>query len=203
MAGDPAAPLMILMTASLPVIRTVRADGYYLRHLSYFGHVLGTAACDCAWTLYFYLGRVVPVSARVGTSERAEPGGRRGAARRDAAGAGRAADWVEAVWAEAPEVSPGLRRLAWRAGGVRLIAREALMRRRIGTRCCSRWRPVAAWAAWPGSPASVATPVDRVDVITMVLMLAGLPLLARWFFGRRTTGWPAGSGSAATPGSWP
>jgi hypothetical protein len=41
-------------------------------------------------------------------------------------------DWVEAVWAEAHEEPPGLRRLAWRAGGVRLIAREALMRRGIG-----------------------------------------------------------------------
>jgi len=41
--------------------------------------------------------------------------------------------WVEAVWAEAPEVPPGLRRLAWRAGGVRLIAGEALMRGRIGS----------------------------------------------------------------------
>ena len=29
--------------------------------------------------------------------------------------------WVEAVWAEAPEVPPGLRRLAWRAGGVRAV----------------------------------------------------------------------------------
>src|SRR5579863_8032103 len=37
--------------------------------------------------------------------------------------------------------------------------------------------------AWPGSPASVATPVDRVYAITMVLLLAGLPLLARWFLG--------------------
>jgi hypothetical protein len=42
-------------------------------------------------------------------------------------------DWVEAVWAEAPEVPHGLRRLAWRAGGVRLIARETLMKRRISS----------------------------------------------------------------------
>jgi hypothetical protein len=93
-------------------------------------------------------------------------------------------DWVEAVWAEAPEAPPGLRRLAWRAGGVRLIAREALMRRGIGSATLfAVAAAVAAWAAWPSTSASFATPVDRVDVIAMVLLLAGLPLLARWFFG--------------------
>jgi len=35
-------------------------------------------------------------------------------------------DWAEAVWAEAREVPPGWPRLVWRAGGVWLIAREAL-----------------------------------------------------------------------------
>ena len=38
-------------------------------------------------------------------------------------------DWAEAMWAEADEVAPGLARLAWRAGGLRLIAREALLMR--------------------------------------------------------------------------
>ena len=93
-------------------------------------------------------------------------------------------DWVEAVWAEAPEAPPGLRRLAWRAGGVRLIARETLMRRGIGSATLfAVAAAVAAWAAWPSTSASFATPVDRVDVIAMVLLLAGLPVLARWFFG--------------------
>jgi hypothetical protein len=93
-------------------------------------------------------------------------------------------DWVEAVWAEAAEVPPGLRRLAWRAGGVRLIAREAVMVRRIGGLLLfAAVAAVAARAAWPGSPATVFTPVARVDVITIVLLLAGLPLLARWFLG--------------------
>jgi hypothetical protein len=41
----------------------------------------------------------------------------------------------------------------------------------------------AVLVAWPGSPASVDTPVDRVYAIAMVLLLAGLPLLARWFLG--------------------
>ncbi len=93
-------------------------------------------------------------------------------------------DWVAAVWAEAPEVPPGLRRLAWRAGGVRLLAREAGMVRRIGGLLLFAVAAAAAVrVAWPGSPASVATPVDRVYAITMVLLLAGLPLLARWFLG--------------------
>ncbi|HEY7263093.1 MAG TPA: hypothetical protein VH589_16595 [Trebonia sp.] len=61
---------------------------------------------------------------------RAGAAARRGVARLVPAGR---RDWVEAVWAEAPEAPPGLRRLAWRAGGVRLIAREALMRRGIGS----------------------------------------------------------------------
>jgi len=92
--------------------------------------------------------------------------------------------WVEAVWAEAPEVPPGLQRLAWRAGGVRLIAREAVMVRRIGGLLLFAVAvTVAGWAAWPGSSASSATQADRVEVITVVLLLAGLPLLARWFLG--------------------
>jgi hypothetical protein len=93
-------------------------------------------------------------------------------------------DWVEAVWAEAGEVPPGLQRLAWRTGGVRLIARETLMRRRIGSAVLfAAAAAAAARMAWPGSPASLATGADRVYVITMLGLLAGLPLLARPFLG--------------------
>jgi hypothetical protein len=93
-------------------------------------------------------------------------------------------DWVEAVWAEAAEVPPGLRRLSWRAGGVRLIAREAVMIRRIGGLLLFAVAAVAAArTAWPGPPPTVFTPVARFDVITVVLLLVGLPLLTRWFFG--------------------
>jgi hypothetical protein len=93
-------------------------------------------------------------------------------------------DWVEAVWAEVPEVPPGWRRLTWRAGGVLLIAREALMRRMIGSATLfALAAALAAWAAWPGSPDSFATSVGRVDVITMVALLGGLALVARWVFG--------------------
>jgi hypothetical protein len=105
----------------------------------------------------------------------------RGAARLVPAGR---RDWVEAVWAEAAEVPPGLRRLAWRAGGVRLIAREAVtVRRTGGLLLFAAAVAAAARAAWPGSSASLATPAERVDVVTMVLLLAGLPLLARWCLG--------------------
>ena len=93
-------------------------------------------------------------------------------------------DWVEAVWAEAPEAPPGLRRLAWRAGGVRLIARETLMRRGIGSATLfAGAAALVAWAAWPGSPSSFATSVGRVDVITMLMLLGVLALVARLIFG--------------------
>jgi hypothetical protein len=101
-------------------------------------------------------------------------------------------DWVEAVWAEAPEVPPGLRRLAWHAGGARLVAREALMRRGTGSAMLfASAAALAAWAAWPGPMGSFAASVDRADVIAMVMLLAGLALVARRFFG------PAGGSRAA------
>ena len=39
------------------------------------------------------------------------------------------------------------------------------------------------WSAWRGSSGDSATSVYRVDVAVVVLLLAGLPLLARWPFG--------------------
>jgi hypothetical protein len=89
-------------------------------------------------------------------------------------------DWAEAVWAEAREVPPGWPRLAWRAGGVWLIAREAVMVRWIGSRLLSAAAAgAAAWGAWPAGHGATV----RADVIATVLLLAGLPLLARWFLG--------------------
>ncbi len=100
-------------------------------------------------------------------------------------------DWVEAVWAEAPEVPRGLRRLAWRAGGARLMAREALMLRRIGSALLfAVVAAVVARAAWPDSSASVATPTDQVHVIVLAV-LAGLPLLARPLLGPVGDSWAA------------
>ena len=90
--------------------------------------------------------------------ERMAAAARRGAARLLPAGR---RDWGEAVWAEAPEVPPGLAGLAWRAGGVWMLAREALLLRRIGRAMLfAAAAAVAAWAAWPGSSARFATPAS-------------------------------------------
>jgi hypothetical protein len=92
-------------------------------------------------------------------------------------------DWVAAVWAEAHEVPPGAGRLAWRAGGVWMLAREALMPRRIARAALFAVAAVvAAWAAWPQQEVGHAA-VSQFHVIATVLLLAGLPLLARRFFG--------------------
>ena len=58
------------------------------------------------------------------------------------------------------------------------------MARKIG-----RWLLFAVAAAlatranWPGPPGRFATAIARMDVVTTVLLLAGLPLLARCFLG--------------------
>jgi len=111
-------------------------------------------------------------------------------------------DWAEAIWAEAREVPPGWQRLAWRAGGVRLIVREGQMVRRIGTLLLfTAAAGAAVWSAWPDSASHAA--MVRADIIGAVLLLAALPLLSRGCSGRLTTGWPGGSGPAATPRTWP
>jgi hypothetical protein len=94
-------------------------------------------------------------------------------------------EWAEAVWAEAHEVPAGWRRLAWRAGGVLLIAKEAQMVRRIGTLVLfTAAAAAAAWAAWPKSSVSLSHgAADQGDVIITLMLLAGLPLLTRWLLG--------------------
>ncbi|HEV3289543.1 MAG TPA: hypothetical protein VG123_11165 [Streptosporangiaceae bacterium] len=92
-------------------------------------------------------------------------------------------DWAEAVWAEAHEVPAGWPRLAWRASGVLLIAKEGQMARTIGS-----WllfavaAGAAAWGAWPGPPVSHAAAVQGGILITLAL-LVGLPLLSRSVLG--------------------
>jgi hypothetical protein len=106
-------------------------------------------------------------------------------------------DWAEAVWAEAREVPAGWPRLAWRVGGVWLIAREATMVRWIGSRLLfAAAAAAAAWGAWPAGQAAMV----RADVVATVLLLAGLPLLARWFLGppdNRMARWLRAGGYAA------
>ena len=94
-------------------------------------------------------------------------------------------DWAEAVWAEAHEVPAGWQRLAWRASGVRLVAREAMMVRRMGILMLfAAATGAAAWGAWPMSSVSLSHgAANQGDVIITIALLAGLPLLARWFLG--------------------
>src|SRR5580698_6802503 len=94
-------------------------------------------------------------------------------------------DWAEAVWAEAHEVPAGWPRLAWRAGGVLLIAKEGQMARRIGILLLGAVAAgAAAWEAWPGSSVSLSHgAANQGDVIITLALLAGLPLLIRWLLG--------------------
>jgi hypothetical protein len=93
-------------------------------------------------------------------------------------------DWAEALWAEAHEVPAGWRRLAWRAGGLWLLAREARLARRTGVLLLFA---AAAWIAWPRSPVPLSHgAANDGDVIITIALLAGLPLL-----GRRLLGPPA------------
>ena len=65
-----------------------------------------------------------------------------------------------------------------------MIARAALTARRIGRSLLFAVAAAyVAWATWPGSPGTFATVVARIDVATTVLVLAGLPWLARRFLG--------------------
>jgi hypothetical protein len=102
-------------------------------------------------------------------------------------------DWVAAVWAEAHEVPPGLPRLAWRAGGIWVLAREALMPRRlVRVVLFAAAGAGAAWVAWP-QPGVGHVAEGRFNAITPVLVLAVLPLLSRRFFGAASPGRIGGS----------
>ncbi len=91
--------------------------------------------------------------------------------------------WIAAVWAEAHQVPPGLPRLAWRAGGIWMLAREtARPRRLIKAALFAVAAAAAAWAAWPAPEVGHAA-VSQFGVIATVALLAGLPLLARRFLG--------------------
>ena len=78
---------------------------------------------------------------------------------------------------------PGLTRLAWRAGGVWVLAREALMPRRLGRVVLFAAAAAgAAWVAWP-QPGVGHVAEGRFNAIAPVLVVAVLPLLSRRFFG--------------------
>ena len=97
-------------------------------------------------------------------------------------------DWAAAVWAEAHEVPPGLARLAWRAGGAWVLAREALMPRRLGRAALFAVAACfAAWAAWP-RPWAGHVAEGRFNAIAPVLVVGVMPLLSRRFFGPASPG---------------
>ena len=112
-------------------------------------------------------------------------------------------EWIEAVWAEAHEVPPGLPRLAWRAGGIWMLARETLRPRRLAKAALfAAAAAAAAWAAWP-QPTVGHAAVSQFGVVATVALLAGLPLLARWFLGRPAPAGPDGPcACSVTPRSW-
>jgi len=91
--------------------------------------------------------------------------------------------WIAAVWAEAHEVPPGLPRLAWRAGGIWMLARETARPLRLTKAALfTAAAAVAAGAAWP-MPGVGHAAVSRFHVIATILLLAGLPMLARRWAG--------------------
>src|ERR1700758_2061807 len=95
-------------------------------------------------------------------------------------------EWAAAVWAEAHEVPPWLARLAWRGGGGGGVGRGGVMpRRMVRAALFAVAAAIAAWAAWP-QPTVGHAAVSQFHVIATVLLLAGLPLLARRFFGPAT-----------------
>jgi len=92
--------------------------------------------------------------------------------------------WAEAAWAEAHAVPPGLTRLAWRAGGMWVLAREALRPGRLGRAALfAAAAAAAAWAAWPQPTADHVAEGRFNAVATVLLVVALLPLLSWRFFG--------------------
>jgi hypothetical protein len=113
-------------------------------------------------------------------SARALPAGRR--------------EWGEAVWAEAGQVPAGWSRWCWLAGGLRLVAREAQVTRRIAYGLGAVLvAAVVAWAAWlswqRALPGDADRLVDRARVIELAAVLAVLPWVSR----RRGVFGPGGS----------
>jgi hypothetical protein len=101
-------------------------------------------------------------------------------------------EWAEAIWAEAHEVPPGMRRLAWRSGGIRLIATGAFMERRV--RNSLLFAVAAAYLAWtavPGTASAIDTAFIWLRTIGTIMVLAGLPWLVRRRLGQAIDSRPA------------
>ena len=93
-------------------------------------------------------------------------------------------EWAEALWAETGAVPPGRSRLAWRAGGLRLVGGQILTGRRVRrVLLFAAAAALMARATWPGAAAGVVAAFARADVITTVLLLTVLPVVAGRLFG--------------------
>lgn len=93
-------------------------------------------------------------------------------------------EWAEAVLIEAAAIPAGRARLAWLAGGLRMVIGQARLARMAGWWLvfCLAAAAVARFA-WSGRAASPATLINRVDVLATLVLLAGLPLAVRRLFG--------------------
>jgi hypothetical protein len=98
-------------------------------------------------------------------------------------------DWVHALLAETDDLPARSARLAWLSGGLLLVAREVLRSRIVQALAFAVGAVGLVWIGWPGASTNSATPVNRVYVVGTLVLLAGLPLLARRYFGPARAGW--------------
>ncbi len=98
-------------------------------------------------------------------------------------------DWVQALLAETDDLPAGSARLAWLGGGLLLVTREVLMNRIIQALAFAAGAVGLVWIGWPGASTNSATPVNRMYVVGTLVLLAGLPLLVRRYFGPARAGW--------------
>ena len=73
-------------------------------------------------------------------------------------------DWVHALLAEVDDVPGRSARLAWLAGGLWLVVREAVMTRIIQALAFAAGAVGLVWIGWPGASTNSATPVNRMYV---------------------------------------
>jgi hypothetical protein len=98
-------------------------------------------------------------------------------------------DWVEALLAETDDLPSHSARLAWLGGGLWLVVREVVMNRIVQALAFVAGAVGLVWIAWPGAATNSATPVNRMYVVVTLVLLAGLPLLVRRYFGPARPGW--------------
>ncbi len=97
--------------------------------------------------------------------------------------------WVHALLAETGDQPTPSARLTWLGGGLWLVAREVLMNRIIQALAFTAGAVGLVSIAWPGASTNSATPVNRMYVVGTLVLLAGLPLLARRYAGPVRQGW--------------